>query len=52
MDSKLDGRKKKFQKKQSKADTPTLSRYILALKGNKKTFKMECNEEFYLFSPL
>ena len=52
MDSKLDGRKKKsFKKKRSKADTPALSRYILALKGNKMTFKMEWNDEFYLFFP-
>lgn len=49
----MDVRKKReFQKKkQSKVDTPALSRYILALKGNKMTFKMEYNDEFYLFSP-
>lgn len=39
------------KKKKSKPDTPTLSRYILALKGNKMAFKMQCNDEFYLFFP-
>ena len=56
MDFKLDGRKRDFQilkkKKTVKTDTPTLSRYILALKGNKMAFKMQCNDEFYLFFPI
>ena len=56
MDFKLDGRKRELEiinkiNKTVKTDTTTLSRYILALKGNKMAFKMQCNDEFYLFFP-